>query len=67
MQGIIASVIGLAVVALLAAGAIALAKRIKNGKIRPSAAIFLGFIGVLVVMGLFVVLMGILKNAQGLL
>ncbi len=51
--------------ALLGAGAIALAKRIKNGKIKPSAAIFLGLIGVLVVMGLFVVLMGILKNAQG--
>ena len=65
MNSIMAIVIGLVIMALLGAGAIALAKRIKNGKIKPSAAIFLGLIGVLVVMGLFVVLMGILKNAQG--
>jgi hypothetical protein len=61
----LAIIILLVVVVLLGVLVAAIVKGIKNGKIGPSAAKFFALVGILVVLGIFVLLMGVLKSMQG--
>jgi hypothetical protein len=64
MNLIIVSVISIIFFVLLFGLAFVLIKKIRNNSIQKKTAIALGFVGSLLVLVLFVLLMGLLKNIQ---